>query len=289
VTTATAPRVRQPGPLPDHGDARRYRRGCTCQPCTTAATAEAKKWEYLRSIGRSSFVSPGPTIARIWALRAAGMTDREIDAAADLKSGRLNFIIRTGKPIRHFTAARILAIPVPDPTGEPTKNGAFVPALGTVRRLQTLTAAGWPAKFLEARMGTGQGYVSYLLRAGTGGTVRLYTAAAVRRLYAELSELRPEEQGVPGGSATTARNRALKNGWPSAAYWDADDFDNPSFVPATSDAVSKRIDVTHLLSCGVSNEEVMARTGASIAYVREVAAELRTGQPRVRSCRTAAA
>lgn len=286
MSPTTSPRVRQPGPLPDHGDARRYRRGCNCQLCTSAATAEAKKWEYLRSIGRSSFVSPGPAIARIWALRAAGMTDHEIDAAADLKSGRLNFIIRTGKPIRHFTAARILAIPVPDHTGEPTKNGAFVPSLGTVRRLQALTADGWPAKELEQRLGTGQGYVSYFLRGQAGSTVRLFTAASVRRLCHDLEGTEPQGNR---GAITAARKRAARNNWAGTSYWDDDDYDNPDFVPATTDAVSKRIDVTHLLSCGISNEEVMARTGASIAYVRDIAAELRTGKPRDRSRRTAAA
>ncbi|MEV6580207.1 hypothetical protein AB0M92_18815 [Streptomyces sp. NPDC051582] len=231
MTTATQ-RVRQPGPLPDHGDVRRYRRGCTCPPCTSAATAEAKKWEYLRSIGRSSLVPAGPTIARIWALRAAGMTDAEIDTAADLKSGRLNFIIRTGKPIRHFTAARILAVPVPEAAGEPTRNGAFVPSLGTTRRLQALTADGWPACVLEKRMGTGQGYVSYFLRGDAGDTVRLFTAASVRRLCHDLQ--RTEPQGNRG-AITSARKRAARNGWAGTAYWDDDDYDNPDFTPAVKE------------------------------------------------------
>jgi len=264
--TTTAPQVRKPGPLPRHGTASRYRRGCTCRPCTSAATAEAKKWEYLRSIGRSSLVSPGPAIARIWALRAAGMTDLEIDEAADLKSGRLNFIIRTGKPIRHFTAARILAIPVPEPSSEPTKNGAFVPAIGTVRRLQTLTAEGWPAKHLEQRLGTGTGYVSYLLRAGTSGTVRLFTAAAVRRLYADLSELSPEEHGVPAGAAKVARNRAVKSSWPLAAYWDPDDFDNPDFAPAAGRVpryMALGEDCTELERQGHTREQIAERLGVT--------------------------
>lgn len=232
MTTATAPRVRQPGQLPEHGDARRYRRGCTCHPCTAAATAEAKKWEYLRSTGRSSYVAPGPAIARIWALRAAGMTDGEIDAAANLKSGRLNFIIRTGKPIRYYTAARILAVPVPDNTGEPTRNGAFVPRLGTVRRLQALTADGWPATELEQLFGTGQGYVSYFLRGQGGDIVRLYTAAAVRHLCHNLQGTEPHGNR---GAITSAWKRAARNGWAGTAYWDDDDYDNPDFTPAVNE------------------------------------------------------
>lgn len=235
MSTATAPRVRQPGPLPDHGDARRYRRGCNCRPCLDAVSAESKKWEYLRSIGRSSLVSAEPVIARIWTLRAAGMTDTEINAAAGISSGRLNYMIRTGSPIRHFTAAKLLAIPVPPPSSEPTRNGAKVPALGTVRRLQTLTADGWPLKVLERRIGAGTGYLSYVIRSGTNGTVRLFTAATIRRLYDDVHELRPEDHGARFEAVTSARNRARKNGWPSSAYWDADDFDNPNFTPAVTE------------------------------------------------------
>ncbi|MFE9844746.1 hypothetical protein [Streptomyces goshikiensis] len=235
MSTATAPRVRQPGPLPDHGTASRYRRGCTCRPCLNAVNAESKKWEYLRSIGRSSLIPAGPAIARIWALRAAGMTDAEINAAAGLNSGRLNYMIRTGSPIRHFTAAKILAIPVPAPSDEPTRNGAWVPALGTVRRLQTLTADGWPLRVLEDRLGAGTGYLSYLIRTGTEGNVRLFTAANIRRFYDNIHQLQPEAHSPRLAGVTAARNRARKNGWPPSPYWDADDFDNPAFTPAMTE------------------------------------------------------
>lgn len=232
MTTATAPRVRQPGPLPDHGDARRYRRGCTCRPCTDAATAEAKKWEYLRSIGRTSLIPSGPAIARIWALRAAGMTDLEINSRARLVGGHLYQILKHKMPIRHYTAARILAIPVPDHEGEPTRNGAFVPRLGTIRRLQALTADGWPAVILEQRLGTGQGYVSYFLRGEGGDTVRLFTAASVRHLCHDLQGADPEGNR---GAITAARKRAARNSWAGTAYWDDDDYDNPDFTPAVNE------------------------------------------------------
>lgn len=229
--TATAPRVRQPGPMPDHGDARRYRRGCTCTPCTTAATAESRKWKYLRDNGRSAFVPAERVIRHVWRLRYAGMTDLEIRTLAKLSPPHLYQIIRTNAPVRYSTAGRIFSIAVPE-TGNPSRNGAFVPALGTIRRLQTLTAEGWSARELEKRLRTGNGYVAYLLRE-SGDTIRLFTAAAVRSLYSELEGTAPEAHGVTPLAARRARARAVKQGWPLAAYWDDDDFDNPAFKPAT--------------------------------------------------------
>ncbi|MEK9524070.1 hypothetical protein MIU24_32555 [Streptomyces venezuelae] len=232
MTSETAPRVRQPGPMPDHGDARRYRRGCICRRCTSAATAEAKKWKFHRDNGRSGFVPAEQVIRHVWRLRYAGVTDAEIREMARLAPPHLYQIIRTQAPVRHSTAARIFAIPVPDASAAPTRNGAFIPSLGTIRRLQALTAEGWPARELEKRLRVGTGYVAYLLRE-SGDTVRLFTAAAIRSLYGELEGLSPEAQGVPRSAAQAARNRASKKGWPTAAYWDADDFDNPAFLPAT--------------------------------------------------------
>jgi hypothetical protein len=218
--------------MPDHGDARRYRRGCTCPRCTAAATADAKKWKFHRDNGRSGFIPAERVIRYVWRLRYAGVTDAEIREQARLSPPHLYQIIRTGAPVRHSTAARIFAIPVPDTTNTPSRNGAFVPSLGTMRRLQTLTAEGWPARELERRLNVGNGYVAYLIRE-SGDTVRLFTAAAIRGLYGHLEGLAPEAHGVPRSAAQSARNRAAKKGWATAAYWDADDFDNPDFTPAT--------------------------------------------------------
>ncbi|MEU2674794.1 hypothetical protein ABZ622_39390 [Streptomyces sp. NPDC007164] len=233
MTTATR-RVRQPAPLPDHGDARRYRRGCHCRDCTTAATAEARKWKYLRDTGRSGYVPAEQVIARIWRLRAAGMTDLEIRSAARLAAPHLYQIIRSQTPVRHSTAARIFAVAIPENTSEPSRNGAHVPRLGTRRRLQSLVAEGWPAKELDRRLNTGQGYVAYLLRGEGNDVVRLRTAEAVRALYTQLANEKPEDHGIPAHLAKPTRTRAANKGWAGVDYWDADDFDNPDFVPATS-------------------------------------------------------
>lgn len=289
MTTTPERRVRQPGPAPEHGTPQCYRRGCPRRECVRAATAAAKKWKYLRDTGRSGFVPAEKVIAHIWRLRT-GMTDIEIREQANLARPHLYQILRNKRPILHTTAARILAIPVPQPTGKPTRNGSHIPRLGTRRRLQTLIAEGWPAKELDRRIQAGIGYTAYLLRGEGNDTVRLFTADAVRAVYDELVQENPEDHGVTAANAHTSRARATKAGWPGKAYWDADDFDNPHFTPAISDdlkrdqlAEVRRHEIQHLDSLGLSEHEIGGRLGMAESSVRNIVLELHTGQRRDRS------
>lgn len=286
----TIAKHRQPIPAEafDHGDARRYRRGCTCQPCTTAATTEARRWQYLRKTGRSGIVPANTVISHIWKLRASGMTDVEIRTQAELSPPHLYQIIRCGGTVRHTTATRILAIPVKQIDG-PSRNGTKVPILGTKRRLQTFNAEGWPCKELDRRLDTGVGYTAYLLRAA-GDTVRLSTAETVRFAYRDLIDLLPEAQGVSAVNARQTRARAAAKQWARAAYWDVDDFDNPDFQPATEDdqlsrnelGALRRAEIEHLSSFNLSHKEIATRLGMAEAYVRDIAREITTGDRRSR-------
>jgi DNA-binding CsgD family transcriptional regulator len=294
---SSTPKRRQPVPAEafDHGDARRYRRGCTCRTCRDAAVAEARRWKYLRDTGRSGIVAANKVIAHIWRLRAAGMTDREILTQAELSPPHLYQIIRLGGTVRHTTATRILSIPVPESCG-PSRNGAHVPILGTVRRLQTFNAEGWPCKELDRRLDTGCGYTAYLLRAG-GDTVRLSTADNIRHAYRDLIELLPEENGVTAVNAKQTRARAAAKEWARAAYWDEGDFDNPDFAPAVSDdglnmhqlGALRRAEIEHLITFNLSHADIAARLGMAEGYVRDIAREITTGQRRVRAAEGPAA
>ncbi|MFE7566892.1 hypothetical protein ACFU76_07990 [Streptomyces sp. NPDC057539] len=263
--TTIARRVRQPGPAPEHGTPQCYRRGCHRPECTSAATASARKWKYLRSTGRSGFVPAEKVIARIWRLRAAGLTDSEIRSAARLSPPHIYQIIRTKKPVMHSTAARIFAVPVPENSG-PSRNGALVSRLGTRRRLQVLVAEGWPAKAIDEQLGTGQGYTAYLLRGEGNDVVRLSTAEAVRALYAQLVDQRPEDHGIPAHRAKPTRTRAARKGWVGFAYWDADDFDNPDFTPAV-EATPRFIELAEngleLERLGHSRQQAAERLGVT--------------------------
>lgn len=288
MTTATRP-GRQLKPV-DHGTPQCYRRGCNRPECTTAATADARKWKYLRDNGRSGFVPAEKVIARIWRLRAAGMTDGEIQDAARLSPSHIYQIIRNNTPVLHTTAARIFAVPVPENSGEPSRNGAYVPRLGTRRRLQALVADGWPANELDQRLGTGQGYTGYLMRGEGNDNVRLSTADAVRILYSQLAEETPEDHGIAPHLAKMARTRGTRKGWAGTAYWDADDFDNPDFTPATSDdlkrdelAAVRRHEVEHLDLLGFSPDNIAERLDMALSTVRAIVNEVRTGQRRDRT------
>lgn len=289
--------VRKPIPAEAfaHGDARRYRRGCSCQPCTTAATAEARRWRYLRNTGRSGTVSASKVINHVWKLRAAGMTDQEIRAAAALAPPHLYQIIRNGGAVKHSTATRILNIPVPTDREGPTRNGAHIPILGTRRRLQTLNAEGWPCKDLDRRLDTGRGYTAYLIRAASD-LVRFSTADSVRHLYAGLEGLTPEEHGVTAVNAKVTRARAAAKEWARAVYWDADDFDDPGFTPATSDDLNKhelgalrRAEIEHLTAFKISHADIASRLDMSEGYVRDIAREIDTATRRIRPTEGAAA
>jgi hypothetical protein len=266
-------KARQPIPAEafDHGDARRYRRGCTCRPCIDAATAEARRWKYLRDTGRGGNVAASKVIRHIWHLRAAGMTDLEIMAAAELARPHLYQIIRNGGTVRHTTAARILRIPIPAHTGEPTRNGAHVPSLGTRRRLQTLNAEGWPCKELDRRLNTGTGYTAYLIRSASD-TVRFSTADSIRHMYAKLAALLPEEHGVTVTNARQTRARAAAKGWARAAYWDPEDFDDPDFAPAVEDSEAKRKVIAEnahwlITAGGLDRATAAERLGVHKSYV----------------------
>ncbi|MFG2352637.1 hypothetical protein [Streptomyces sp. NPDC048521] len=295
MTTTVKRRQPIPADAFDHGDARRYRRGCTCRPCTDAATAEARRWKYLRSTGRGGIVTASKVIRHIWKLRAAGMTDLEIRAQAKLSPAHLYQIIRLGGTVRHTTATRILTIQPPKIDG-PSRNGAHVPSLGTLRRLQTLNAEGWPCKELDRRLNTGTGYTAYLLR-NKADTVRFSTADTVRHLYADLDGLAPEEHGVSPVNARLTRARAAANHWARAAYWDDDDFDDPNFTPAVSDeqlgrdqlGALRRAEIAHLITFNLPHADIAARLGMAESYVRDIAREITTGNRRNRTPESAAA
>lgn len=289
MTTA----VRKPVPAEafEHGDARRYRRGCTCPDCTSAATAEARRWRYLRSTGRGGHIAASKVINHVWKLRAAGMTDQEIRTAAQLTPPHLYQILRNGGIVKHSTANRIFRIPIPADREGPTRNGAHIPILGTRRRLQTLNAEGWPCKDLDRRLGTGAGYTAYLIRAA-GDLVRFSTADSVRHLYSSLEGLLPEEHGVTRVNAQQTRARAVAKKWARAAYWDADDFDDPGFQPAASEdelgrnelGALRRAEIEHLASFGLSRGDIAARLDMSETYVRDIVREITTDSRRDRSC-----
>lgn len=270
----------------NHGDSRRYRRGCRCRPCTDAVNADTRRRTYLRATGRSSLTTPHRAAAHIKMLRAAGMQDRDIKAAANIVADVLYRITRSEGRIHCSTERRILAV---TPTKSSVGCGSHISGLGTVRRLQSLAADGWTATELARRAGKHKQFIVHLQNSAPS-QVRLWVAAYVRELYSELKELTPEEAGL--NPARIARGKALaaSKGWLGRDYWDEEDFDDPAFQPAASDnlprndlAAVRRSDVEHLDSFGVSPDEIARRLGMAESTVKGIVKELRAGERRDRS------
>ena len=265
----TTPELAIPADAFEHGDPRRYRRGCRCTPCIRAASKESAKNQFLRATGRGTQRTPDRAADHIMRLRAAQLNDGDIRREAAICPDVLYRIMRREGTIHVATEQRILAVPVPQPDG-PTRSHAYIPALGTHRRLRTLVAAGWYAAHLARRLGKDKQYVVYLIKGHGGGRVAMRIAHQVRDLYAELHDQRPEDHGLTPYLAGRARAQAAAQDWPGPDYWDEDDFDNPDFIPATTDTprcVRLAEDGTELEAQGYRREDAAARLGVSRDYL----------------------
>lgn len=282
-------------PLPPHGTlSRRKTYSCTCDACRKADRDYMAKRSRLQAYGQwQPLIDAEPVRAHVRMLMDYGIGWQRVAALAGVSNGGLSRLLygnyQPGKPptkrVRATTAAKLCAI---RPDFSLVAPSARVDSTGTRRRLQALMAAGWPQLRLATAMETHHKVVWDQMHSTT--QVEAATARTVRDLYERLWNVDPASQGVHERYIRAARRIAELNGWLPPAAWDDDHIDSPAYQPpAELEPISKRVDVEHLLSCGIPNDEVKARTGASIAYVREVAAELRTGKPRDRSRKTAAA
>lgn len=195
----------------EHGDPRRYRRGCHCTDCVAGVTAEARRRRYLRQTGRSTRRTADKARAHITQLRAADMDDSSIRAAARISRDTLYRIMRDASSIHVATEKRILAVPVPSSPTEKQGSGAYTDSTTTRLILQYLMHRGWPSTFLGRRLDKHKQWVLYL--ANTPGNVRIGTANEIRALYHELADKRPEDHGVTVHNANRARAAAAAKGW----------------------------------------------------------------------------
>ncbi|MFE4857301.1 hypothetical protein [Streptomyces sp. NPDC056670] len=247
------------------------------------------KNRYMRQTGRGTQRSPEKAARHVLRLRIAGMDDRQIIAAADICPDILYRIMRGEGTIHVATEHRILAIAVPEQADRATSSHAYIPALGTHRRLRALVAEGWYAAELARRLDRDRETVTYLINGRGTGKVTMRVAAKVQALYGDLRGKRPEDHGVPAYYAERARRQSAANGWAGTGYWDEDDFDNPDFQPALSDdlkrdqlAAVRRAEIEHFDLLGLSEHEIADKLGMAYTTVRNIVLELRSGQRRVR-------
>ncbi|GAA2218866.1 hypothetical protein GCM10010400_76050 [Streptomyces aculeolatus] len=225
MSTPTKRRVRQPGPMPDHGTPSRYHRGCRCDSCTRAKSADVERWNYLRATGRPGRVPIEPARRHLQRLQAAGMPNKDIMRAARITAEMLCRIARGEGRILHSTQARLLAVP---PPAQPGRTSRTLDGTGTRRRLQALIAIGFTRAVIAQHIPEGmtKEYIGYLLR--TDGPVTTWNAGRINRAYQELADRRPEDHGVARHHARAARAQAQRQGWAPPICWDDDTIDDPA-------------------------------------------------------------
>ena len=217
----------------NHGDPKRYRRGCRCDTCKAGQNARNLHLRYLRQTGRGMQRPTDRAADHVLLLRARGLNDRTIMHKAQVVPDVLYRIMRREGTIHVTVEQRILNIPVPAQPASVTASRAYIPALGTHRRLHALIAAGWHIAELARRLGKDRENLGPIVNQTGGGQVAMFLADQVKHLYAELENQRPEDHGVSPAYAARARRMAAARGWLPPAYWDDDELENPDFVPAT--------------------------------------------------------
>lgn len=175
-----------------------------------------------------------PVLARlrrhIHALRTAGVPEAQIALDAGLNrptiqwvsSGRAEAGVPPGYRISPQQADRILALPVPRTLHEGVAATAPVAAVGTVRRLRALAAAGHPAAALADDLLCEQAVVEKIL-AGRMTTVPAGLARDTAALFSRL-------QMVVGVCETSKRSARARR-WAPPLAWDEERLDDPDAGP----------------------------------------------------------
>ncbi|MET8404487.1 hypothetical protein [Streptomyces sp900116325] len=260
-------------PIPEHGTEGRYqgtrtRPGCRCKTCLNGWAKAHQKRALAHLEGRPPKIPAGPITAHIALLYASDMTTGQIAHAAKVSPSTIKDHAAGAFPtIRRTTGEKILAVAPFRPSAI-----GFVPALGTIRRLRALYAAGHSSHDISAAHPTLQiRSVEYIV-GGTRSLVSVTNRGAVVSAYRLLATRK--------GTSARSLNRAAAGDWAGPEYWDEEDFDNPNFEPAVrvtakaSEVLAE--DAAWLIEHGLDRDLAAKRIGKSRFYIdralREAAA-----------------
>lgn len=212
----------------DHGTTVRYSRGCRCLPCRSANAEYQRQGRLNRFYGRSNLVDAEPARQHLARLKAAGMTNEQIVAAAGFSAGSLRGLrygtmrldgswAAPSKRITRDTEAKVLAIKIPTMDRN----------VGVMRRLQALQAIGWTLREISDRTGISHRHLGALARGEKGTCVA--TWESVRDAYEAMW------RGPESPSVRVVRESRAK-GWAPPMAWD--DIDDPQATAAGVQAVA---------------------------------------------------
>jgi hypothetical protein len=197
-----------------------------------------KRAKYFASIGQPLRIPAEPVINHVRYLKSMGMSNTQIARAAGVSTSSISdFNLgrrKTGVPVKYAEAGnakKILAVKfTPPPT---SKSGAQMDATGTRRRLQALTAKGFPLYILGEY--SGKQFVQLNeIQLGTRRN-RTHVAYAVRQeiaaLYEKLADVDPWDLGLTARSIHRAQTAARSHDWAPPMCWDEDTIDDPNAIP----------------------------------------------------------
>lgn len=205
------------------GNAEKLRRG-VCKRCYTSVRSREMaygRWE-------SDRVDPGPVREHVAALKAAGVSYRQLVKLSGVSRSALCTLLygKPGRPpavwVAKATADRLLAVAIPETAAAVAADHDLVPALGAKRRLRALIAAGWTRTHLAAELGTTPSTLVMILHHQEQVTARRH-----RQIAALFNRLQLEP-----GPSVYARAYGKKRRWPLPMQWDEEALDDPAAVPA---------------------------------------------------------
>lgn len=271
-----------------HGTKNAYDRDhCRCHPCKAAKAAYMRElrgiqalheWDPNQPANPTDLVDAEPIRQHIRRLSEAGIGWKRVAEVAGVPNTTLSSILYPQnrktpdgcrpprKRVRRTTAEKILAVqPVPNNY----RDGAIIPQVGTMRRLQALMTLGYSAGYLGTHLGIDK---TNMLRFVHGKhQVTLRTARKVAALYEQLSAT-PRKATTPGEASTITRTKkyAQKRGYAPPLAWDNidDPTETPQGIRPKTSHPWKVEDVEHLLEMGVSPQQIVARLGVHRDSIR---------------------
>ncbi|MFE3678786.1 hypothetical protein [Streptomyces griseus] len=210
-----------------------------------------------------------PVREHVQQLLATGASPRAIAARADVAD-------RVVRDLLADNAAKLLAVAPDDVVPQ------YVPALGSVRRLQALVADGMPMIYIAPHVDLYPSYISSLLwRAEELDNHQVLgtTALGINRGYDHLSGKNPLRYGATRKSKALARSLGASRNWPTSKYWARfpDAIDDPHFTPEYKVTQAEILaEETRWLieTAGLTRTEAAERLGKHRSYIDRV-----LGQP----------
>ncbi|MFE3195018.1 hypothetical protein ACFXHA_38850 [Nocardia sp. NPDC059240] len=166
-----------------------------------------------------------PVRAHVADLEEAGLSRRRLAELAGVHRSVLATLLhgKAGRPlpqwISHATAAKILAVAVPDSAVAVAAPNDTVAGVGAQRRLQALVAIGYPQTHLARELEMLPTNLGPLLHGGQ-------EAVTIRR-HRQIAALFDRLEMVPGPS-DAAREYARTKRWAVPMQWDRETIDDPA-------------------------------------------------------------